>query len=209
MKITPRPICLFVCCVLAGCTVLAPRPDYSKFFILTPLSGGANPSQTLTAAGQKLTIGIGPIEFPDYLRRPEVVTRTGPNELHLAAEKRWGEPLDKNFGRVLSENLSQLLNTQQIEKYPWPRRTQVDYQVVVDVQRFETTADSHAQLVARWIIKDGSSGKDLYASETTASTPVGSSETAASTALSTDLATLSRDIASQVTDLNSRRVKNS
>ena len=189
--------------------MLAPRPDYSKFFILTPLSGGANPTQASTSAGQKLTIGIGPIEFPDYLRRPEVVTRTSPNELHLAAEKRWGEPLDKNFSRVLSENLSQLLNTQQLEKYPWPRRTQIDYQIAVEVQRFETTADNQAQLVARWIIKDGSSGKDLYASETTASTPVGSSETAASAALSTDLATLSRDIASQVTDLSSRHVKNS
>jgi hypothetical protein len=149
-----------------------------------------------------MTIGIGPIEFPDYLRRLEVVTRTSDNQLDLSSEKRWGEPLDKNFARVLSENLSQLLNTQQLEKYPWPRRTEIDYQVTVDVQRFETSANGQSQLVARWTIKDGRTGKDLYASETNASAPVGQGEAGASAALSSNLATLSRDIATHITALH-------
>jgi hypothetical protein len=122
------------------------------------------------------------------------------NELDLSDEKRWGEPLDKNFARVLSENISKLLNTQQIEKYPWPVRTHIDYQIEVDVQRFETTSDGKSQLIARWIVKDGA-GKDLYASETTASTPVSAGETGASSALSNDLATLSREVAARITEL--------
>jgi hypothetical protein len=40
----------------------------------------------------------------------------------------------------LSENISKLLNTQQIGKYLWPVRTHIDYQIEVDVQRFETTS---------------------------------------------------------------------
>jgi hypothetical protein len=200
---------LFGGAVLAGCTVLAPQPDYSKFFILSPLSDPANSTLVSTSSGQRLSIGVGPIDFPDYLRRLEVVTRTGPNELHLSAVNRWGEPLDKNFSRVLSENLSRLLNTEQIEKFPWPHRTQIDYQVVVDVLRFETTADNQARLSARWTIKDGSSGTNLYSSETITSTPVGDGRTAAATALSADLATMSRDIASQVIDLSSRRLQRS
>ena len=110
------------------------------------------------------------------------------------------EPLDKNFARVLSENISKLLNTQQIEKYPWPVRTHIDYQIEVDVQRFETTSGGQSQLIARWIIKNGE-GKDLYASETTASAPVGAGETGASAALSNDLATLSREVAARITEL--------
>jgi len=182
---------------------LAPQPDRSKFFILSPLTDASVPVSTSAGATTNfpLTVGIGPIDFPDYLRRLEVVTQTSTNELDLSDEKRWGEPLDKNFARVLSENISKLLNTQQIEKYPWPVRTHIDYQIEVDVQRFETTSDRKSQLIARWIIKDGS-GKDLYASETTAGTPVSAGETGASSALSNDLATLSREIAARITELH-------
>lgn len=195
-------IALGACVLAAGCSPLAPQPDRSKFFILTPLadsSGAAAPAGSF--ANSPLTIGVGPIDFPDYLRRLEVVTRASPNQLDLSAEKRWGEPLDKNFARVFSENISELLNTQQIEKYPWPVRTHVDYQIAIDVQRFETTSDGQSELIARWIIKDGATGKDLYASETRASAPVGPGETGASAALSTDLGTLSREIAARVTEL--------
>jgi|HubBroStandDraft_1064217.scaffolds.fasta_scaffold21974_3 uncharacterized protein len=185
----------------AGCSPLAPQPDRSTFFILTPLSDGATAAPA-SASAQQLTIGVGPIDFPDYLRRLEVVTRASPNQLDLAAEKRWGEPLDKNFARVLSENLALLLDDRKIEKYPWSRKTEVDYQVTVDVQRFETGADGQSQMDARWIIKDGVSGKDLYASETSSNSPVAPGETGASIALSNDLAVLSRQIASKITDLN-------
>ena len=191
-------VIMLACALVAGCSPLAPQPDRSKFFILSPLTDAS--SSAGAVANSPLTVGIGPIDFPDYLRRPEVVTQTSTNELHLSDEKRWGEPLDKNFARVLSENISKLLNTQQIEKYPWPVRTHIDYQIEVDVQRFETTSDGQSQLVARWIIKDGA-GKDLYASETTASAPVSAGETGASAALSNDLATLSREVAARITDL--------
>ncbi len=122
-------LALGVCLASTACSPLAPRPDDSKFFILNPISDGAAAAVSPVSATQSLTIGIGPIEFPDYLRRLEVVTRTSANELDLSSDKRWGEPLDRNFARVLSENLSQLLNTQQLERYPWSRRTEVDYQV--------------------------------------------------------------------------------
>jgi uncharacterized protein len=207
MKVTAALIALGACAFAASCSPLAPQPDHSKFFILTPLANGSGPVSipAATAKDPSLTIGIGPIDFPDYLRRLEVVTLTSPGQLDLAAEKRWGEPLDKDFARVFAENISQLLNTQQLEKYPWPVRTHVDYQIVIDVQRFETTSDGQSQLVARWIVKDGM-GKDLYASETRASAPVGAGETGPSIALSNDLATLSREVAARVTELREHHV---
>lgn len=199
-------IVLGTCALLTSCSPLAPQPDHSKFFILTPLADGPAPTSTPAAAtpSSSLTIGIGPIDFPDYLRRLEVVTRASPNQLDLSSEKRWGEPLDKNFARVFSENISRLLNTQQIEKYPWPVRTHIDYQIEVNVQRFETTSDGQSQLTARWVIKDGA-GMDLYASETSASAQVAPGETGASAALSSDLATLSREVADRVTELRRRQ----
>ena len=153
----------------------------------------------------QLTIGVGPVDFPDYLKRLPVVTRVAPNRIELSDERRWAEPLDKNFVRVLSENLAVLLDTQRIEKYPWPLRTNVDYQVEIDVQRFETTSDGQTQLIANWFIRDGHSGKILYASRTTAAGPAGPNGVSASAALSNDLAALSKEIASCITGLNQHR----
>lgn len=198
------------CAMTAGCSVLSPQPDRSKFFILTPVSSSAvmaaRPASTNSAS--QLVIGVGPIDFPDYLRRPPVVTRVAPNRIDLSDERRWAEPLDKNFVRVLSENLATLLATQRIEKYPWALRTRVDYQVEIDVHRFETGSDGQAQLVASWIIRDGQTGKILYASETTAGAPAGPDGVNESSALSGDLATLSKEIASRVAELNQHRAPN-
>jgi len=210
MDIKLRSIAFGVCAMAAGCSVLSPQADRSKFFILSPVSdsAGITARPSSTSPDSQLTVGVGPISFPDYLRRLAMVTRVSPNRIDLSDERRWAEPLDKNFTRVLSENLATLLSTQRIEKYPWALTTKVDYQVEIDVQRFETTSDGQTQLIASWIIRDGSSTKILYASQTTAGAPAGADETSASAALSSDLATLSKEIASRVIELNQRRAPN-
>jgi uncharacterized lipoprotein YmbA len=211
MDIKSKLIALGACAIAAGCTVLSPQPDRSQFFILSPVSDSAGMSARPASASpdSQLTIGVGPVSFPDYLRRLPVVTRVSPNRIDLSDEKRWAEPLDKNFVRVLSENLATLLNTQRVEKYPWELTAKVDYQIEVNVLRFETTSDGQSQLRASWIIRDGSSEKILYASQTSVDAPSGSDAISASSALSSDLATLSKDIASRVTELNQRRAPNS
>ena len=78
----------------------------------------------------------------------------------------------------------------------------IDYQVEVDIQRFETTSDGQAQLVASWIIHGGRSESILYASKTNATAPAGTDATSASSALSSDLATLSKAIAENVIELD-------
>jgi uncharacterized lipoprotein YmbA len=188
---------LVLCLIAAGCSVLSPQPDRSKFYVLSSLADG---QESTAPAGSPFVIGIGPVSFPDYLRRSAVVTRVAPNRIELSDEKRWAEPLDKNFTRVLSENLATLLDTQRIEKYPWPIAARVDYQVEVDVQQFETTNNGQSQLVAIWIIRDGPSHRILYASKTT-TVAAAEDEAGASSALSSDLASLSKDIAARITAL--------
>src|SRR5579864_6038358 len=207
MNLKTKLIAFGACAIVAGCSVLSPQPDRSEFFILTPVSDRAGMAARPASASpdSQLTIGVGPVDFPDYLRRLPVVTRVAPNRIKLSDERRWAEPLDKNFVRVLSENLATLLDTQQIEKYPWSLRTQVDYQIEINVQRFETTSDGQTILLAGWIVRDGQGGKILYASQTTAGAPAGPDGVSASAALSGDLATLSKEIASRVTELNQHR----
>jgi len=210
MNLKMKLITCGACAIVAGCSVLSPQPDRSEFFILSPVSDSAGMATkpASTSPDSQLTVGVGPVDFPDYLRRLPVVTRVAPNRIDLSDERRWAEPLDKNFVRVFSENLVVLLDTQRIEKYPWSLRTNVDYQVEIDVQRFETTSDGQTQLLASWIIRDGNGGKILYASQTTAGAPAGPDGISASAALSGDLATLSKEIASRITELNRHRTPN-
>src|ERR1700687_370324 len=210
MNLKMKLITFGACAIVAGCSVLSPQPDRSEFFILSPVSDSAGMATkpASTSPDSQLTVGVGPVDFPDYLRRLPVVTRVAPNRIDLSDERRWAEPLDKNFVRGLSENLAVLLDTQRIEKYPWSLRTKVDYQVEIDIQRFETTSDGQTQLVASWIIRDGQGSKILYASQTTVGAPAGTAGGSASAALSGDLATLSKEIAARITELNQHRNPN-
>ena len=54
--------------------------------------------------------------------------------------------------RILAENLSLLLSTQQIEVYPWQRSARFDYQIVVMILRFESHSPAESVLTARWVL---------------------------------------------------------
>jgi uncharacterized lipoprotein YmbA len=167
------------------------------------MAGGSNGmtpvSSTSTA---RLTIGLGPVRFPDYLKRPWVVTRAASNRLLVSDLNRWAEPLDHNFESTLSQNLSSMLGTQKIVTYPWYADTHVDYQVAVWVSRFETSEDGHSQLSAVWTINNGKTGDELASGESSASVPVEAGDQGPSAALSQDLAEMSRQIANRIAQLN-------
>jgi uncharacterized protein len=185
-----------------GC--LSPRPDPSKFFVLAPVGAAASPIAPAGLAASSIpTIGLGPIKLPEYLDRDEVVTRVGPNRLQLSDLDRWAEPLDNNFKQVIAQDLTQSLGTHSITFYPWPGTTRVDYQVRIDVYRFETDPGANAQLVAHWQVLDGS-GKLLYANDSNLSAQAQPGEPVAA-ALSRTVDDLARQIASAIQSLPRRR----
>src|SRR5262249_35288154 len=117
-------------CAAGGCSFMAPQPDRTQYFILSPAapgdSNGVAPASQ--ASTSQLSIGVGPLRFPDYLKRPWVVTRAASNRLIVSDLNRWAEPLDRNFEGTFCQNLSQMLGTQKIVTYPWYADMHVDYQ---------------------------------------------------------------------------------
>jgi hypothetical protein len=97
--------------LLAACATGTSAP--SRFYVLAPLE--APEAEPQLAPGERcLAIGIGPVEIPAYLDRPQIVTRLSNNELNLAEFDKWAEPLRDNLIRVLAENISSLLCTEPI-----------------------------------------------------------------------------------------------
>ena len=144
---------LLLCFVPAGCVSLGSQPDPSRFYALTSLPH-ASERQESAAGIPALALGIGPVKLPGYLDRPQVVTRISQNRFAVAENDRWAEPLEENFSRVLSQNLSILLRTDRIVTYPWERNQRPAYQVQVEVLRFESNAEELVELWARWTVSD-------------------------------------------------------
>ena len=123
----------------------------SRFYVLNSLSGTGEGTE-MAGDERNLTIGIGPVELPAYLDRQQVVTRVSANELHLAEFDEWAEPLGDNFTRVLVENLSVLLSKDLFTIFPFTGPESIDYQVQVEVIRFDGRLAGDASLLVRWTI---------------------------------------------------------
>jgi uncharacterized lipoprotein YmbA len=143
--------------VLGGCAGTTPPAD---FYILSALPQSSPGSQS-ERDDNNIAIGVGPVKLPEYLDRPQIITRTNPNELRVAPFDRWAEPLKSSFPRILMENLATLLNTDQVALYPWRKSASVEYQVMVDVVQFDAERNGDALLIARWTLLGGRGEKVL------------------------------------------------
>lgn len=126
----------------------------ARFYSLSPAQSPETAAR-MAIDSKNMSIGLGPIEFPEYLNRPQIVTRSHPNELMFSEYRRWAEPLSENFAQTLSENLSRELGTDNVFVYPWPPQVDVTWQVLIDVNRFEGKLGDEVHLIARWVVIDG------------------------------------------------------
>lgn len=108
------------------------------------------------AKNEGAVVGIGPLSFPDYLKRPQIVTRTSTSELKVAYFDRWAEPLDAAFRRTLTANLDALLTNALVIEFPFGGgRIEPDFRVLGQVARFDVSADGVAVLDVTWGISTG------------------------------------------------------
>jgi uncharacterized lipoprotein YmbA len=198
--------CLASAVLMAGC-LLSPQPDRSKFFVLAPdVAQGAAVTPSAAGAAHQLVVGLGPIKLPEYLDRSEVVTRVAPNRLELSPDDKWAEPLSTDFRQVMAQDLSARLATQMITFYPWYRTTRIDYQVRIDVYRFERDSHDTATLVAHWQIFDGT-GAILYATDSAITEPGQPGEPGAAT-MSRALGALADQITSAIRSMRTAAPRN-
>jgi uncharacterized lipoprotein YmbA len=186
-----------------GCSLLAPQPDPTRFYLLTSIE---DPSAPPAGSGEGISLGLGPIRFPEYLDRPEVVIRTSANQVKLSPVDRWAEPVKSGFRRVLADNLGKLLRTERILTFPWYRKARIDYQVHVSVQRFDADPQGTAVLIVRWGVKahDGKTFGDVRESRYE-SQGNGVDPGADAGSLSEVLGSFSRDVAKSLSSLERSR----
>ncbi|MDX1410799.1 MAG: PqiC family protein [Nitrospirales bacterium] len=133
--------------LVQGCGVSEPI----RYYQLSSLPGSDN--QRASKSEKRGTIiGIGPVDIPRYVDRLQIVTRSAPNVVDLAEFDRWAEPVQTDVKRVLVENVSQLLAGERAAVTFWDEGLPLDYQVRIEVTRFDFESSGEAILSARWNI---------------------------------------------------------
>jgi hypothetical protein len=206
------PLCLSAL-LAAGCASTPP----STFFVLTPIPEAAGRGGDISGGG--LSVGIGPVVFPQFLDRPQLVTRDGSNRLDVDEFNRWGGAVQDDFLRVWGENLAHLLGTSRIIVFPSETRMPIDFRITAEVVSFEGMPNQEALLKVRWAVMDHyleralAVREDVYrcpvATAPAPATSIGSDRNRRSTAdseavvaaMSRCLGEFSRDVASVVGSL--------
>lgn len=177
---------------LVGAHGCASTPD-TRFYVLTPLPVAERPRDSASRPGP--LVGLRPVSLPGQLDRPQIVTRVGGNMLHLAEFDQWAAPLGDHFTRVLAENLAILIPAERVAVFPWAGNAAIDYEVAIDVTRFEGTLGGDCSLVAGWTISRRGGKETAATGKSSHSEPAGGSYAAMVSAQSRLIAALGRDIA--------------
>ena len=184
---------------LAGCGMFSPRSDPSRFFTVTAIAQPGTAVSRGPDSSAGVSLGIGPVKLPGYLDRQEMVVRASQNRIDLSEYDFWAEPLDNNFTRVVAQNLAVLLRTDRLVLFPWELNRRPDYQLTIEVLRFEANTRGEVQLSARWEILDTTKRIPLQAGESNVTRqPSAQSTDASVAALSEALGDMSREIAKAV-----------
>jgi uncharacterized lipoprotein YmbA len=180
--------------LLAGCSSTPPV----RFYNLNSLPSGQqeNPAAIL---GEDIAIGVGPVELPEFLDRPQIVTRKSQNQLEIAEFHRWAASFPRNFSRVLAKDISTLLPTDRVAVYPWEDTFSPTYQVKLDVEQFDGQLGEQVFLRVIWSLVGEEGKKELVVRKTLIEEPVLTNDYEGLVAAQSNaLATLSREIVEEI-----------
>ena len=142
-------VLLIITGVLSGCVNLGKGTErLPRLYVLTAV---ATDGETTARNGKEnLSIGVGPLAFPEYLNRPQIVTRAGGNEVSVAPFANWAEPLKQNVMRVMVGNIAMLAGTDAVYRYPLRAGYAPLVQLQMEIVQFDAARNGEAILAVRW-----------------------------------------------------------
>jgi uncharacterized lipoprotein YmbA len=148
MKSLAWSFALFV--ALGGCAGSPPSQFYT-------LSAAAAPGAT-PVARTEYGIVVGPAAVPESVDRPQLVLRLSENRVRIVEQARWAEPLASAIPAVIAAELARLLNSSRVMAYP-QNPEDFDYQVRLEVLRFDSVLDDAATLEVVWTLRPSHGGE--------------------------------------------------
>lgn len=181
----------------------------AKFYTLSSIAA-PEPARA-TVSQEVLVIAVGPLRIPEYLDRPQIITRTGPNELYFSEFQRWGGSLENELRRVVAQNIGSILGGG-YTVVNWPSSGDgnfpVLYRVAVDILQFEGGPGNTVTLKSQWGIIGKNEQERLMIHTSSVTEPAaGSDYDAVVAAMSRAAAALSREMADALRRLPAQEKK--
>lgn len=189
--------------LVAACAETLPPPDLHVLSSL-PRETATGPGSPAAARGP--AVGVEQANIPEYLDRPEIVTRSGANTIQVSQGDRWGQRLQGDVTRVVADNLRGLLPSDNVFVLPLRRREQLTYTVTLDITSFERDASGDAVLNAYWSVLDAQTEAERAGARARYVEPLeGEGIEATVAAMNRALNALSRDIAAGIKRASARK----
>jgi len=183
----PSLACVCLVVLLAGCGG-SPKERYYALTAPAPAAGGA-------AAP---AIAVGPVSVPEMVDQARIVVRAAGPEVTMYEYHRWASPLKGEIARVIAANLAQELGTTRVWSYAQTTVGKPDYQVLVDVQRFDSVLGDAVSIDALWTVRPAAGGAPKTGRSSVREPVSGAGFDALAAAHSRALAGVSRDIAGAI-----------
>jgi len=186
---------LVLLCTLAGCRGSPPERFYT-------LASTAPPGQS--QFGVSYSVVVGPVSLPAIVDRPQIVGYQGANQVTLAEQSRWAEPLSSAVPRVIAGNLANLLAGASVQAVSQSAPLDPDFRVMLDVQRFEPVLGREATIDVLWTVRSAKGDATKTGHSLVREPAAGGDYGAIVAAVDRSLAAVSGDIAAAIRGMASQ-----
>ena len=193
---------LAVCMAILMLTGCRSATTPIEFYALTPLIS-APEADNAAGLGDAIAVGVGPLQMPKIIDRPQIVSRTGVNRINVDEFHRWAGSIYEDFLTVLAMNLSALLQSNRVAAYPWEEYFDPDFRVYLEVNQFDGRLGEYALLNITWTVTGRQPGDILRVRNSVIKEAVQSGDYEAFVAAeSRILAALSREMAREIMEIH-------
>jgi len=127
----------------SACSIGTPaQDDPTRYYVLADVT----PPGASAAAPTGVRLGIHTPALESYLKKRDIVVRSGANEVDFKDYRRWAEPLEGNIGRLLRAHLLAAPGVASASVEPFPIDQDRDYDIAIEIRHCEgaTAADGRS-----------------------------------------------------------------
>ena len=135
--------------------------DGTRLYVL---SATAVPAPAAASAAPAVVVAT--VRLPQYLDRPQLVTRGSGHRLQIAEFDQWAGDLREDLTRTLADNLGRQLGSPRVVAAPHSLKAPAAFRVEVEVLGFERLADGRVRLAARWWLTRGAEAAPIEGTRT-------------------------------------------
>jgi uncharacterized lipoprotein YmbA len=141
-----KNLTMLVCvALLAACGT---SPKVSFYTLRATVTASAERQEPAT----EYAVIVGPASVPDLVDRPQIVTRTGDNQVTISETARWAESPKYEIPRVVADDLQPQLKGAHVYVYPQgPANGAIN--VVLDVQSFDSVLGNSVGVDVVWTLR--------------------------------------------------------